>query len=165
MDTKVYDKAKWHFGNDNFPEELPIDNAYTHIAFFLRWCIENDFISKEVLKDSSAKIQKVKNGKLNCRQFFIDYFDGVFISEDLNSKGAKFANAYYCNGKTKFAKIHSGYLQDYSDWVELNENLTEQYGGLAYFYIQDTEDNYLSVKKIIDKRYSEYLEMTKNVHK
>ncbi|WP_271789500.1 DUF7832 domain-containing protein [Commensalibacter communis] len=30
-----YDKAKYHYGADDFPEELPITQGGVHMAFFL----------------------------------------------------------------------------------------------------------------------------------
>jgi hypothetical protein len=156
-----YDKAKWHYGAKTFPADLPIENGGTHIAFFLRWCIEKDFICKDILDDNPTEIQQIKNGKLDCRHFFFNWMDGVFSSEELNAKGAKFANVYYSNDKTKFAKTYGYYLTDYNNWLESHRDLTEKYGYNAYFYVENTNDNYSSIKTIIDNRYNEFLDMTK----
>lgn len=154
----VYDKAKWHYDAESFPEGMPIENGGTHIAFFLRWCVEKDFISKELLEDCEEQIKQIKNSQLDCRQFFIDFMDGVFTSEDLNTKGVKFANAYCTSDKTKFAKKYNFYNSDFDNWVNTQTDLVEKYGSdSAYHYVENSEENYLQIKQIIDNRYYEFL--------
>lgn len=156
----VYDKAKWHFGSDDFPRDtLPVDCGATHIAFFFRWCVENGFLSKELLQDSPIDIEEVKQGKINCRDYFMGVLDGVFTSDDLNTKGKKFANAYYKSEKTKFAKQFDWYLSDYDQFTSqfIAEPYTKDNG---YFFIENSEENYRLVKSIIDSRYQEFLSFT-----
>ena len=156
----VYDKAKWHFGSDDFPHDtLPIDCGGTHIAFFLRWCIENAFLSKELIDDSGINIEDVKQGKINCRDFLMEALDGVFTSDDLNTKGKKFANAYYKSEKTKFAKQFDWYLSDYDALTAqfIKEPYTKDNW---YFFFEYTEENYRLVKSFIDSRYEEFLLFT-----
>jgi hypothetical protein len=163
MENKVYDKAKWHYDAKSFPADLPRENGGTHIAFFLRWCIENDFISKDFFEeeDDFIKMQQIKDGKLDCRQFFIDWLDGVLCSEMLNAKGAKFANAYYHSDRTKFAKIYGYYCSDVDDWAQSQQELFTKGKNDAYYYIENDEKTYLIFKELIDRRYNEFLQMNK----
>lgn len=155
MSLKVYDKAKWHWGAENAPEDITEENGATHITFFVRWCIEKDFYSKEIYEECVDEIAAIKEGKSDCRQFFLEMFDGVFTSEELNSKGKAFANAYYSSDKTKFAKQYGYYLIDYQNFVDnlFGENNFDN----AYFYVEYSEENYQKIKAVIDSRYSEYL--------
>lgn len=77
------------------PKELPEIVGATHIAFFVRWCIENSLMSQEVQENFAEELQRIANKELDCREFFFNDMDGVFTSEELNTKGEKFAAAYY----------------------------------------------------------------------
>ncbi|GIZ14924.1 hypothetical protein RCZ15_02780 [Capnocytophaga catalasegens] len=81
--------------------------------------------------------------------------DGVLTDEELNTKGKAFAKAYYTSDKTKFAKSNGYYLDDYDNWVEAKYGA--DYFGNAYFYIENTEENYKEVKDFIEKQYGEFL--------
>ena len=89
------------------------------------------------------------------RGFFFRDMDGVLDSDALNAAGKAFAKAYY----TKFAKTHGWYLQDYADFV--SDKLGEKDFNNAYFYIENSPQNYAEVKQIIDRRYEEFLEAKK----
>ena len=41
----IYDNAKSHFLG-NFPDSLPIEQAYVHIGMYLGWIIESDLYSE-----------------------------------------------------------------------------------------------------------------------
>jgi len=159
MKFTVYDKAKWHWGAKNAPTDIPQENGGTHIAFFLRWCIEKGFYSEEMEDDFSDEIASVKSndGEIDCRRLFVLDMDGVLSTDELNTKGNQFAMAYYCSGKTKFAKVYGGYLNDYGKFV--SKEWGKKDFDNAYFYMENSEKNYQKVKKIIDKRYSEFLDM------
>ena len=159
MKCTVFDKAKWHWGAKNAPTDIPVENGGTHIAFFLRWCIEQKFCSKQMWEDFPNELPSVENneGKVDCRKLFVFDMDGVFSTEELNTKGNQFAVAYYTSEKTKFAKAFGFYPQDYTNFVE--EKFGDKYFDNAYFYIENSEENYQTIKSIIDRRYSEFLEM------
>ncbi|MFV0395865.1 MAG: hypothetical protein ACK5LC_16005 [Coprobacillaceae bacterium] len=158
----IYDKAKWHWGAKNAPKDIPQVNGGTHIAFFLRWCIEKGFSSKQLKKDFPDEIDAIemKNNNIDCRKFFVMDMDGVLSSEELNTKGNQFAKAYYHTDKTKFAKQYRFYLEDYDIFV--NDLFGKETFDNAYFYVENTEEIYQKVKFIIDKRYQEFLDM-KNI--
>ena len=156
MKFEVYDKAKWHYDSKDMPKDLPAIAGATHIAFFVRWCIENDLMSREIEEDCAEELQQIKNKELDCRDFFFDDMDGVLTSDDLNTKGKQFAAAYYHSDKTKFAKKFGYYLADYDNWVK--NKLGSQYNAdTSYFYVENSEANYNEIKEICDKRYSEFL--------
>lgn len=160
MEFHTYDKAKWHWGAEDAPEDLPQENGGTHIAFILRWCIEKGFYSEEFLEDFSECIDGIKSGGLDCREFFISGMDGSFSSEDLNEEGQVFLNEYYTNENTEFAKKFSWYLADYE---KILNNLSREKNSKddSYFYIDNSNENYVIVKKIIDKRYEEFYQVEK----
>lgn len=85
----------------------------------------------------------------------MEKMDGVFTSEDLNTKGQKFANAYYGSDKTKFAKQFDDYLSDYDRLT--SQFIKEPYTvNNWYFFFENTEENYILVKSMIESRYKEF---------
>ena len=156
MKFEVYDKAKWHYDSKDMPKDLPAIAGATHIAFFVRWCVENDLMSREIEEDCAEELQQIKNKELDCIDFFFDDMDGVLTSNELNTKGKQFAAAYYHSDKTKFAKKFGYYLADYDNWVK--NKLGSQYNpDTSYFYVENSEENYNEIKEICNKRYSEFL--------
>ncbi|MDR2889353.1 MAG: hypothetical protein LBV33_05880 [Lachnospiraceae bacterium] len=153
MKNIIYDKAKWHYEASGFPSGLPLENGATHIAFFLHWCIEMGFYSKQMVGDFSEEIMFVKNGQLDSRDLFIK-MDGVLCSDDLNTKGNAFATAYYSSGRSKFAKEVGYYPADVDNFAK--ENLH----GEEYFFMENSDENYCKMKSIIDSRYSDFLKMS-----
>ena len=81
--------------------------------------------------------------------------DGVLGSAELNTAGKAFAKAYYTTDRTKFAKMYGWYLQDYTDFV--SKKFGKKYFDNAYFYIENSQENYALIKAIIDHRYEEFL--------
>ena len=63
MKFEVYDKAKWHYDSKDMPKELPAISGATHIAFFVRWCVENDLMC-EKSKRLCRRTQQIKNKKV-----------------------------------------------------------------------------------------------------
>jgi hypothetical protein len=157
MKYQVFDKAKWHTDAKNAPTDIPHVNGGTHIAFFWRWCVEKGFYHKEIKDDFADEIQLAKSGNLDFREWFVNGMDGVLSTEVLNTKGNQFACAYYVSQKAKFAKAFGFYLQDYADWV--SKNAGDEDFDNAYFYIENSEENYQAVKSMIDRRYAEFVQM------
>ena len=93
------------------------------------------------------------------RQYFLGAMDGVLSSDELNAAGKAFAKAYYTTDRTKFAKTHGWYLQDYDDFVA--RKFGDKNFDNAYFYIENSPQNYAEIKAIIDRRYEEFLEAKK----
>lgn len=65
MKFEVYDKAKWHYESKDMPNELPEIAGATHIAFFVRWCVENDLMSREIEEDCAEELQQIKDKELD----------------------------------------------------------------------------------------------------
>ena len=150
----TYDKAKWHWGAETAPTDIPQENGATHIAFFFRWCMERKLYSKEFAADFARMYES-----FDYRGFFFRDMDGVLDSDALNAPGKAFAKAYYTTDRTKFAKTHGWYLQDYDDFVA--RKFGDKNFDNAYFYIENSPQNYAEIKEIIDRRYEEFLETKK----
>ena len=66
-DTKktIYDNAKTHFLG-NFPESLPIEQAYVHIGMYLGWIIERDLYSEFFEEEAEIQIFRFKRREISC---------------------------------------------------------------------------------------------------
>ncbi|MDR3236703.1 MAG: hypothetical protein LBT48_08300 [Prevotellaceae bacterium] len=165
IENITYDKAKWHFSSDKFPADLPAENGYTHIAFFLRWCIEKDFHEPtEFDEEALSKIPLIKNGAFDCRKFFIDYLDGSLVSCVLNVAGQEFAAQYYNHWKHKKPRALKNwtffYLDDFYYYQKTKKmTYTKVHQKGAFYSVENTEHNYQAIKKLIDRRYKIFLDM------
>ena len=55
-----YDDASWHYGGD-YPEGLPIENAFTHAGIFIAWCINHGLVSEEFIEDFADEAKHPKS--------------------------------------------------------------------------------------------------------
>ena len=148
-----YDDASWHYGG-NYPQDLPNENATTHIGMFLTWCIDNDLISDFQLEEAGADIEKIKNRTSTGADFLITYCDEKFTDEDLNDLGNEFASDYYNDG-TEFAKQYSSYLNDYSIFFD-EKAKADNRSYPSLYHIENSWNNYNLIKPVIDNRFAEW---------
>lgn len=141
IEQETFDKAKWHLEGD-FPEELDPDQAYVHTGFYVGWLVMNDLISEELKEISKATITAFGNKEITSVQFYRDQMDGVFTSNDVNSLGFKFTQAYF-----DFEK--GSYLADYENTRALDLP--------SLFHIADTWEHFHEISDVIDMRWKEFL--------
>ncbi|MEP6930063.1 MAG: hypothetical protein ABI850_08625 [Flavobacterium sp.] len=151
-----YDDSSWHYGGD-YPTGLPNENASTHIGMFLTWCIDNNLLSEEQLEDSENDISALKNRELTGAEFLISNCDEKFTDYDLNDLGNEFAKAYYAEEESNFAKIYGGYSDDYGDHFD-KEAEKKGFEYESFYQVENTWENYNSLKPVIDKRYNQWKE-------
>jgi hypothetical protein len=132
------DRMDWHYGGD-YPDNLPQENAGTHIGMFLTWIIDKDLIGEMHREDSQEAIQKVLNRQMTGREFLTQECDEKFWEEDLNEEGYAFTQHYYES---------DSYIQDYADTLATDvDNIYE---------VENTWENYDKLKPVIDKRYGQW---------
>ena len=132
------DRADWHSGN-NFPQNLPEENAGTHIGMYLNWIIDSDLIGDSHLKESIEGISKVKTKVISGREFLFDYCDGKFWNEELNDVGIRFTEDYYSSD------------QYFGDYANILANNLE-----TVYHVENNWDNYAQLKKVLDKRFKKW---------
>ncbi|ARV96491.1 hypothetical protein ORM80_06185 [Bacillus cereus] len=144
FETIVYDKAKYHYEGD-FPQELPMEQAFVHTGMFLGWIIDNHLFSDEFLEETEEEINKFKLRKMTGTQVYM-FWDGVLSDDMLNDEGNQFAIDYF-----DFEK--GLYLDDYDDvFLECD----------TLYQVQDTWGNYFKLKEVIDTRYKEWKKLKNN---
>ncbi|MGX6978583.1 DUF7832 domain-containing protein [Vagococcus elongatus] len=153
------DQSAWHYEVPDFPRELANEQGGVHIAFFLRWMIENGFSGAELQEEYPDIQKKVKENEIEAFDLLTVFFDGVLLEEDFTPEGARFANAYYLEKET-FSRANGNYLEDYEGIMPQLEHIKgfeRIYQGVIY-----NESNYEEVKKTVDRRFKAYQKWLEN---
>lgn len=134
--SHVYDKAKWHYGAEDFPIDAPIEYGFTHTGFFVTWLAERQLLSHFAQENSESIVAVLDREKSPIHLY--ELWDGCLIGELLSDGGNRFSFQYY--------EKHY-----FSDYVNI-------FGEDASVYNVDTTwKNYDQLKPTIDKRYNKWL--------
>jgi hypothetical protein len=132
------DRADWHYGADDFPEDVPHENGATHIGWFVRWAMARGLFVNES-EAPAETIEAVRAGTMSGRDFVMEYLSGKLWPADLSEEGLAFAEAQY-----------SEYLRDVGD-LSLTLDLDNVY------YVEDNEENYRKMADALDERWARYV--------
>jgi hypothetical protein len=136
-----YDRVDWHSERD-FPEDLPEENAGTHIGMFLAWAIINELESEEHQEDCPESLTAIRARLMTGSQFLFSECDGKFSDIDLNEKGNAFAQCYY-------AAPDFPYLIDYTQAFQ---------DAATVYHVADTWENYDRIAPVITERFNQWKE-------
>lgn len=128
-ETEVFDKAKWHFGADNFPSELDAYQGYIHTGYYVGWLIRKGFLDTEEELDMSPVA------------FYRDKMDGVLTAEDVIPEVLSFTREYFDPEPGK-------YLKDYEK--ALGNGLP------SIYHVKDTAENFEKIFSIIEESYKKW---------
>jgi hypothetical protein len=133
----IYDNAKQHFLG-NFPDSLPIEQAYVHIGMYLAWIIENNLYSEFFLEEAEIQIFRLQRKEISCT-ILSEMWDGYLGYELFNREGNMFTYYYYGGGL---------YRKDY------DEVLVKKLPSI--YHVTDTWENYEKIKARIDMRFQDW---------
>ncbi len=136
----IYDNAKNHFLG-NFPDSLPIEQAYVHIGMYLGWIIDNELYSPYFEEEAGTEIYRFKRRELSAT-ILSEIWDGYLGYELFNDEGNLFTYHYYGGGI---------YKNDYEKL--LVKDLP------SYYHVDDSWDNYGLLSERISKRFEEWKKM------
>ena len=137
FDKNIYDNAKNHFLG-NFPESLPIEQAYVHIGMYLGWIIENELHSEFFEDESAVQMIRFHRREISCT-ILSEMWDGYLGHELFNKTGNMFTYYYYGSGI---------YRKDYQTILA---------GDLpSIYHVQDTWASYERMSKKITERFNEW---------
>lgn len=138
----IYDNAKSHFLG-NFPESLPIEQAYVHIGIYLGWIIETTLYSEFFEEEASNQIFRFKRREISCT-ILSEIWDGNLSHQFFNRHGNMFTYYYYGGGL---------YNLDY------NEILVKDLPSI--YHVDDNWENYEKIKIRIDSRLWDWKKLVK----
>jgi len=133
----TYDRAKNHFLG-NFPEALPIEQAYVHIGFYLGWIIDNDLFSEYFEEETETQIYRFKRKQTSCT-ILSECWDGYLGHELFSQEGNMFTYYYYGGGI---------YKKDYET--------TLAKGLPSIYHVQDNWENFKIISDKISARFVEW---------
>nr|WP_279323859.1 DUF4253 domain-containing protein [Anaerotruncus colihominis] len=153
-DSIGMDDASWHMESIE-EKELEIDpiNACSHMAIYLRWCIEHDLMEENFLSEHSEVVKQVKAdpASVDLRAFIREKLFGCLYSALFNQQGRAFAGYYYGEGDSPyFPSDVDDYALQYFGPKRYHSNEFQQE---AYLFIPFDEDYYQAMAKVIDKRF------------
>lgn len=137
IQKNIYDNARNHFLG-NFPESLPIEQAYVHIGMYLGWVIKNNLYSEYFEEEAEHQIFRFNRKELSCT-ILSEIWDGYLGHELFNKEGNMFTYYYYGGGL---------YKKDY---------LGALAGDLpSLYHVKDSWENFDKLSKIITQRFQEW---------
>ncbi len=140
LDKNIYDNAKNHFLG-NFPESLPIEQAYVHIGIYLGWVIEQELYSEFFEDEAGMQIFRFQRREICCT-ILSELWDGYLGHELFNRVGNLFTYYYYGGGI---------FRKDYTDLLA---------GDLpSIYHVQDTWENYEKMRAKITERFTQWKEL------
>ena len=151
------DDARWHL--ETIKEKaLPVDeiNACSHMAIYLRWCMEHDLMGEEFLAEYGEAVEKIKAdpGSVDLREFIRDELDGQLAGPLFSKIGRAFASYYY--GEPDSSYFPSD-IDNYAISVIGQErNYSDEIQDEAYLFIPFDEDYYQAMAKVIGERFENW---------
>ena len=137
LQTIISYNAKTHF-LEIFPDYLPNDQAYVHIALYLGWIIDNDLYSEYFEDEADVQIFRFKRREISCT-ILSEIWDGYLGYELFNKTGNMFTYYYYGGGI---------YRSDDDD--ELVKKIP------SIYHVKDTWGNYQHKKNKIDLKFKDW---------
>ena len=141
----VMDDAAWHLESIH-EKNLKVDeaSAFSHMAIYLRWSIENGLMSEEFLKKHRL------SEKTDLRAFIRDELDGRLSSGIFNKTGRAFAAYYYGDNESP------SFPRDIDDYciglVGQEKNYSDEIQDEAYLFIPFDEEYQQAMMKLADER-------------
>lgn len=139
---------------------LPVDelNAFSHLAIYLRWCIEHDLMSESFCRRWPDIVEAVRTNPAEAclREWLRDKLKGELHASIFTERGADFACYYY-------GALHE-YTPHYTMDVDIHavsrigveRNFSDEIQDEAYLFLPFDEDYYREMARIIERRYENW---------
>lgn len=148
----ILDRACVHAGSIR-SKGLPVDekNALSHMAIFLRWCIESDICSEELTERFPEVVQGVKSGALtDLREFIKRRYDGALFDSLIADDYRDFVDAYYFFGDEGFPNDVDICAEEYFGSERCNSG---EFQDEAYLFMPFGEDYYIRLASKITRAF------------
>ena len=145
-DPYVYDKAKYHYGGE-YPDDLPIEQAFVHTGLYLGWIVDRDLYSEDFAETSKDLIRRFKSREITGPEIY-EWWDGCLIDDMLSEEGNSFSSYYFDFERGKF-------LGDYEEL--LAADLPSMY------HVENSWQNYERLRTRIDERYAVWKEHSRSL--
>lgn len=160
----IMDSADWHLG-DYYSKGIEVEeiNIYNHLAVFLRWAMENSFLSDNFLKAYGNELEKYRSQDfIDLREFVKFRLKGDLRKSFFNDIGKEFIKHYY-----DYDNINRNfYPEDIDEYAKRIFGEERYYSPElkreAYLYLTFDEKYYQDMKAVIDDIYNTWLKELEN---
>ena len=161
MQDDIMDSADWHLG-DYYSKGIEVEeiNVYNHLAIFLRWAMENSFLSDNFLKAYGKELEKYTSQDfVDLREFVKFRLKGDLRKSFFNDIGKEFIRHYYDydfdDGEKAFFPRN---IDEYAKRIFGKERYySPELKREAYLYLTFDEKYYQDMKAVIDDVYNTWL--------
>ena len=159
MQDDIMDSADWHLG-DYYSKGIEVEeiNIYNHFAIFLRWAMENSFLSDNFLKAYGKELEKYTSQDfVDLREFVKFRLKGDLRKSFFNDIGKEFIRHYYDYDNIN-RNFYPGDIDKYAKRIFGEERYySPELKREAYLYLTFDEKYYQDMKAVIDDVYSTWL--------
>lgn len=159
MQDDIMDSAEWHLG-DYYSKGIEVEeiNIYNHFAIFLRWAMENSFLSDNFLKAYGKELEKYTSQDfIDLREFVKFRLKGDLRKSFFNDIGKEFIKHYY-NYDNISRNFYPGDIDEYAKRIFGEERYySPELKREAYLYLTFDEKYYQDMKAVIDDVYNTWL--------
>lgn len=142
----------WKIEDKNL--DIPEKNAATHIAVFLKWCIEHNLMNDNFVEFYAKYSDDIENGTLDMRDFIITNLNGELGMTLFNEEGRAFCEYYY---EMYYDDVDSAVL-DYFGEEKFN---SEKFKGEAYLFAPFNKTFCKTLSRYINKAYRNFKKISK----
>ena len=164
MQDDIMDSAEWHLG-DYYSKGIEVEeiNIYNHLAVFLRWAMENSFLSDNFLKAYSKELEKYTSQDfVDLREFVKFRLKGDLRKSFFNDIGKEFIRHYYDYDNIN-KNFYPGDIDKYAKRIFGEERYySPELKREAYLYLTFDEKYYQDMKAVIDEVYNTWLKELEN---
>ena len=166
MQDDIMDSSEWHLG-DYYSKGIEVEeiNIYNHLAIFLRWAMENSFLSDNFLKAYGKELEKYTSQDfVDLREFVKFRLKGDLRKSFFNDIGKEFIRHYYDydfdDGEKAFFPRN---IDEYAKKIFGEERYySPELKREAYLYLTFDEKYYQDMKTVIDDVYNTWLKELEN---
>ena len=155
----IMDSSEWHLG-DYYSKGIEVEeiNVYNHLAIFLRWAMENSFLSDNFLKAYGKELEKYTSQDfVDLREFVKFRLKGDLRKSFFNDVGKEFIRHYYDYDNIN-RNFYPGDIDKYAKRIFGEERYySPELKREAYLYLTFDEKYYQDMKAVIDDVYSTWL--------
>ena len=155
----IMDSADWHLG-DYYSKGIEVEeiNIYNHFAIFLRWAMENSFLSDNFLKAYGKELEKYTSQDfVDLREFVKFRLKGDLRKSFFNDIGKEFIRHYYDYDNIN-RNFYPGDIDKYAKRIFGEERYySPELKREAYLYLTFDEKYYQDMKAVIDDVYNTWL--------
>ena len=164
MQDDIIDSADWHLG-DYYSKGIEVEeiNIYNHLAVFLRWAMENSFLSDNFLKAYGKELEKYTSQDfIDLREFVKFRLKGDLRKSFFNDVGKEFIKHYYDYDNIS-RNFYPGDIDKYAKRIFGEERYySPELKREAYLYLTFDEKYYQDMKAVIDEVYNTWLKELEN---